>query len=210
MKLTLHTFLSVDGVMQGPGAAEEDRSGGFDRGGWLVPYADQDLDEIVTGWFAKVDAILLGRTTYDVFAAFWPQVTDPADAVAVALNDKPKYVVSTTLRDPSWAGTSVLVGDALARVRRLKEQPGGELQVHGSCLLARTLHEAGLVDEYRLITFPVCVGTGKRLFTDGAPANGFTLVDSKVTGSGAIYTALTPTPFRTGDFTVEDGQEKIA
>jgi dihydrofolate reductase len=124
MKLTLHAFLSVDGVMQGPGGFEEDRSGGFDRGGWLVPYADQDMGEIVTGWFAEADAILLGRTTYDMMSAFWSQVTDPDDAVAAALNTKPKYVASTTLRNPSWANTSVLVGDVLARVRRLKEREG--------------------------------------------------------------------------------------
>ncbi len=208
MKLTLHTFLSFDGVMQGPGGPDEDRSGGFDRGGWLVPHADQDMGEIVESWFADVEAFLLGRTTYDLFRGFWPQVTDPDNGVAAALNRRPKYVASTTLTDPDWAGTSVLPGEVLAQVRRLKEQPGGELQVHGSCLLARTLHEAGLIDEYRLLTFPVCVGRGKRLFTDGGPATGFTVMGSRVTGAGAVYTVLRPTPFTSGDIEIEDGKEK--
>ena len=209
MKLTLHTFQSVDGVMQGPGRPDEDRSGGFDRGGWLVPYADQAMGEIVESWFTDVEAFLLGRTTYDLFRGFWPQVTDPDNGVAAALNSRPKYVASTTLTDPDWANTTVLTGEVLAQVRRLKERPGGELQVHGSCLLARTLHEAGLVDEYRLLTFPVCVGTGKRLFTDGGPANGFSVLDSRVTGAGAVYTVLAPTPFSTGDIEIEAGAEKL-
>ena len=208
MKLTLHTFLTVDGVMQGPGGPDEDRTGGFDRGGWLVPYADGDMNEIVTGWFQNTGALLLGRTTYDLFRGFWPQVTDPADPVAAALNARPKYVASSTVRDPDWGPVTVLQGDTLAAVRRLKEQDGDELQVHGSCLLARTLHEAGLIDEYRLLTFPVAVGGGKRLFADGGPANGFELLDSRVTSTGATYSVLAPTSFRRGDIEVEDGREK--
>jgi dihydrofolate reductase len=207
MQLTLHTFLSLDGVMQGPGGPDEDPSGGFTRGGWLVPYADAVMGEIVEGWMARADAFLVGGTTYSLFAGYWPQVTDPDNGVATALNGRTKYVASTTLRDPQWADTTVLDGDVLAQVRRLKEQPGGELQVHGSCLLARTLHEAGLVDEYRLLTFPVVLGSGKRLFTEGGPATGFTVVESRTTGTGAVYTVLTPTPFTTGDIDVEDGRE---
>ena len=207
MRLTLHTFLTIDGVMQGPGGVEEDSSDGFERGGWLVPYADQDMGEIVNSWFEKTEAILLGRTTYAVMFPYWSQVSDPEDLVAAKLNGLPKYVASTTLRDPEWQHTTVLNGDLLDQVRELKQRPGGELQVHGSCELARALHAAGLVDEYRLLVFPVVVGAGKRLFTDDAPASGFSVVDSRITAAGASYTALTPTAFASGSFSVVDGKE---
>jgi dihydrofolate reductase len=207
MRLTVHTFLSVDGVLQGPGGQDEDRSGGFDRGGWLVPYADEDFGAIVTSWFEKPDAFLLGRKTYQIFESFWPNVTDPNDIVAAKLNSLPKYVFSNTLTDPSWANTTVLSGDLAERIGELKAGDGGELQVHGSGALARSLYEAGLVDELRLIVFPVCVGMGKRLFNDNAPASGFNLVDSKITGSGAVYSALTPAPFQSGEVGLEDGRE---
>jgi dihydrofolate reductase len=207
MKLTVHTFLTLDGVMQGPGAVDEDTTGGFDRGGWLVPYADQDMGEIVDSWFAKAEAILFGRNTYTMMHAYWTQVTDPDNVVAVALNGLPKFVASSTLHDPEWRGTTVLTGDAIKEVGRLKERPGGELQVHGSCELARSLHEAGLVDEYRLLVFPVCVGAGKRLFTGSAPATGFTLVASRTTSTGAVHSALTPIPFTVGGIEVVDGKD---
>lgn len=174
-----------------------------------MPYADQDMGEIVDSWFAKAEAILLGRSTYAMMHAFWPQVTDPEDTTAAALNGLPKFVVSSTLHDPQWRGTTVLTGDAVEEVGRLKERPGGELQVHGSWELARSLHAAGLVDEYRLLVFPVCVGAGKRLFTDGAPATGFTLVDSRTTSTGAVYSALTPTLFTVGGIEVVDGQDTL-
>ena len=208
MKLTVHTFLTQDGVMQGPGGAEEDPSSGFTRGGWLIPYADEDMGSIVDSWFARAEAILFGRTTFEMMRAFWPEVTDPDDAAATALNSLPKYVVSSTLRDPGWAGTTVIAGDdGLAAVRELKARPGGELQVHGSAQLAASLHAAGLVDEYRLLVFPVAVGAGKRLFTEDAPPSGFTLVESRVTSTGAVYTAFAPAPFSSGEVTVEDGRE---
>ena len=207
MKLTLHTFLSIDGVMQGPGGAEEDRSGGFDRGGWLIPYADQDMGEIVDGWFARAEAVLFGRTTYGLMQAYWPQVTDPDNVVATALNTLPKYVATSTPLEPAWGDSTALSGDVIKQIQELKDKPGGELQIHGSCGLARSLHDAGLIDEYRLLTFPVCVGTGKRLFTDGAAPSGFTVAETRVTSTGATYAALVPTPYETGTAAIEDGKE---
>lgn len=209
MKLTVHTFVTLDGVMQGPGGADEDTSNGFDRGGWVVPHIDEDFGRIVDGWFAQVDEFLLGRTTYDMMQAFWSQVTDPADRVAAALNMLPKHVVSTTLTDPTWKHTTVISTDVIDAVSTLKDKPGRELQVHGSWQLARTLHDAGLVDEYRLMVFPVVLGSGKRLFAEGAATSGFTLADSDVTSAGVIYQVLRPTEFRTGGITIEDGKEVI-
>jgi dihydrofolate reductase len=207
MKLSVNIFLTADGVMQGPGGVDEDPSGGFDRGGWLVPYLDEDFGAIVDGWFGRADAILLGRTTYDMMHPYWRQVTDPDNLVATKLNGLTKYVVSTTLTDPVWQNTTVISADVVAAVARLKESGDGELQVHGSCALAKTLQEAGLVDEYRLIVFPVLVGAGKRLFSDVAAPAGLTLVDSRVTGAGAVYSAFTPGPFTVGRVGVEDGHE---
>ena len=207
MRLTVHTFLTQDGVMQGPGGPEEDTSGGFTAGGWGVPYTDEVFGEIVSGWFERTEALLFGRTTFELMRGFWPEVTDPDDSVAAKLNGAPKYVVSGTLTDPGWEPTTVLTGDPVDAVTRLKAQPGGELQVHGCARLAATLHAAGLVDEYRLITFPVTVGAGKRLFTPDAPPSGFRLLETRATSSGAVYTVLEPTPFTRGDITVEDGRE---
>jgi dihydrofolate reductase len=207
MRLSVNTFLTADGVMQGPGGFDEDPSAGFDRGGWLVPYVDADFGAIVDGWFARADAILLGRTTYDMMHPYWRQVTDSENLVAAKLNGLPKYVVSTTLTDPVWEHTTVISTDVVDSIARLKDSGEGELQVHGSCGLAKTLQDAGLVDEYRLLVFPVLVGAGKRLFSEGAPASGLTLVDSSVTEAGAVYSAFTPAPFSVGRVGVEDGRE---
>ena len=194
MKLTVHTFVTLDGVMQGPGGREEDTSGGFEFGGWLVPYVDDDFGRLVDGWFAEADAILLGRTTYDLMYPYWSAIPASENPAAEKLNGR-KYVASRTLRNPEWAGTTVLDGDVLDAVRELKAQPGNELQVHGSCALARALHTAGLFDEYRLLIFPGVLGQGKRLFEDGMPASGFTVTESRTTPAGVKYVALTPTPF---------------
>ena len=209
MQLTVHTFVTLDGVMQAPGGAEEDTSGGFAHGGWLVPHVDEVFGEIVNDWFARATSILLGRNTFLAMRGYWPLVTDPDNPVATALNGLPKYLVSSTMDDPAWGDTTILGGDVLEQVRRLKEQPGDELQVHGSWRLAGTLHRAGLVDEYRLLTFPVTVGAGKRLFTDDGPASGFRLLESRTTGTGVVYLRLAPAAFTTGTVAVEEGREVV-
>jgi dihydrofolate reductase len=183
MKLTATTFLSVDGVYQGPGGPTEDTSDGFDRGGWLVPSFDEVTGDFVDSVFGRVDAFLLGRRTYDIFAAYWP-TADQDEGVARKLNSLPKYVASTTLRDPSWQNTTVLDGDVAQRVRDLKAQDGQELQVHGSGRLLRYLLGHELVDELNLITFPVIVGAGRRLFADSPLATRLVLDESRSTPSG--------------------------
>jgi dihydrofolate reductase len=209
MKLTVHTFLTLDGVMQGPGGRDEDPSNGFEHGGWLVPHVDDDFGRIVNGWFSQADEILLGRSTYDMMRAFWTEVDDPADPVATALNGLPKHVVTTTLTDPTWRNSTVISGGVVASVTALKQRPGRELQVHGSWQLVRTLHDARLVDEYRQLVFPVVLGSGKRLFPDGAATTGFKLVDSDVTSKGVTHQVLRPAAFGTGEIVVEDGREVI-
>jgi dihydrofolate reductase len=210
MKLVLHEFLTLDGVMQGPGHIEEDRSGGFDRGGWIVPFAaDEGYGAVVEGWFGRAEAFLLGRTTYEMMYSYWSQVTDPDSGVATALNHLPKHVVSSTLEDPKWNTATVLTGDLVQAVAGLKARDGGELQVHGSWRLARSLHEAGLFDEYRLLIVPVCVGAGKRLFPDNGPSTGFTVVESRSLDSGAVYLALRPAPYERGGLDVAGGKEVL-
>ncbi len=212
MKLTVHVFLTLDGVMQAPGGLEEDQSGGFARGGWLVPLVDDDFGVVVEGWFGRVGEFLLGRSTYDAMFPYWSQVTDPDNPAAVALNGLPKHVVSSTLK-PTWAHTTVIDGaDLVAGVSALKAReaavPGGELQVHGSHQLVGALHNAGLIDEYHLLTFPVVVGGGKRLFEADAVPSGFEVIRTQATASGAVYQQLRPIPLRTGgEFVVEDGRE---
>ena len=209
VRITVHEFMSLDGVVQGPGAAEEDPSGGFTAGGWVVPLFDEEIGGVVDSWFRRVGAFLYGRTTYGIMKPFWSQVTDPDDRVATAMNTLPKYVVSGTLGEQDWHPTTVLPD--LDAVRALRDQPGdGELQVHGSGRLAQGLHAAGLVDEFRIITFPVVLGRGKRLFDTGTPAGGFDVVDSRALPGGVSYVALTPKALATGAYAVQDGREVVA
>ena len=193
MQLSVTTFLSLDGVYQGPGGPDEDRSGGFDRGGWLVPHFDEATGEFIDSIFQRVDAFLLGRRTYDIFAASWPNSTDPDDLVANRLNTLPKYVASTTLRDPEWSNTSVLEGDVADAVRELKSVEGRELQVHGSGELVRFLLQHDLVDQLNLVVAPVIVGAGRRLFPDGGVATGLALEESRTTPSGVNLLVYRPT-----------------
>ena len=216
MELSVNVFVSLDGVMQGPGGPDEDRSNGFEYGGWLVPHAADGQLDPVDGWFRQADAILLGRSTFEMIRTFWSQVTvEPDNIVSTALNTWKKYVVSNTLSDAdaAWGDTTVLRGDDIVdQVRRLKEQPGRELQVHGSWQLVRTLHDAGLVDTYRLIQFPVVVGTGKRLFEAGAVPATYKITHGEVLPGGAVSLTLRQDGFGslgTGDIVVEDGKEVL-
>jgi dihydrofolate reductase len=188
MKLTTNTNVSVDGVMQGLGGPEEDRSGGFERGGWALPHFDSETAALTGQVYQRADAFLFGRWTYEVFANSWGTGSWGANQgdnpISVALNTRPKYVVSTTLTDPQWADTTVLSGDVAAAVGELKAKPGGELQVVGSLSLVRWLLDHDLVDELTLLTYPVVVGQGRRLFPDSGPDLALELVESGATASG--------------------------
>ncbi|MCL8013195.1 dihydrofolate reductase family protein [Streptomyces sp. AS02] len=183
-KLVSTLFVTLDGVYQAPGGREEDTRGGFEHGGWVFPYADDEFGQFINEVFARPAAFLLGRRTYDIFAAFWPKVTDPADPVASKLNALPKYVASSTLTDPEWAGTTVISGDLAKEVTTLKERTDGELQVHGSGALLRSLLAHDLVDTLHLLTFPVVLGAGHRLFTEGSVPTKFEHTGGLTTSTG--------------------------
>lgn len=185
-KLVVGTFTTLDGVMQAPGGPNEDHDGGFQHGGWLVPYFDAKFGEIMTEWTKRADAFLLGRKTYEMFADSWPNSTDPADEAAVALNTRPKFVASRTLDKLSWNNSHLLKGDVAQEVAKLKAQPGGEIQVHGSGQLIQTLLQDDLVDTLRIWQFPVVLGTGKRLFGAGTIPGSFRLVDTQLNTTGAV------------------------
>ena len=188
MKLATNTNVSVDGVMQGLGGPEEDRSGGFERGGWAMPHFDSETAALIGQVYQRADAFLFGRRTYEVFAGSWGTGSWGANQgdnpISVALNTRPKYVASTTLIDPQWADTTVLSGDVAAAVGELKAKPGGELQVVGSLSLVRLLLDNDLVDEITLLTYPVVVGQGARLFPDAGQDTALELVESRATTGG--------------------------
>src|SRR3954452_22130262 len=173
-KLVVGTFVTLDGVMQAPGGPTEDPSGGFAHGGWLVPFADDELGRRIVELTERAGTLLLGRRTYEIFAAHWPLIGDE-DPIARKLNAMPKVVASRTLGRADWTNTTLLRGDVAREVEALKQQDGGEIQVTGSGDLIQTLLRHDLVDEFRLWTFPVVLGSGKRLFADGAAPAGLRL-----------------------------------
>jgi dihydrofolate reductase len=179
MKLTTVTNVSVDGVMQGLGRSDEDRRGGFERGGWAMPLFDDETEAFLGEVYQRADAFLFGRWTFEVFAGSWGAMDPSSSPIADALNTRPKYVASTALTDPGWAGTTVLSGDLAAAVRELKAERDGELQVHGGGTLIRWLLGNHLVDEITLLTYPVIIGQGTRLFPDAGPDAALELVDSR-------------------------------
>jgi dihydrofolate reductase len=193
MKLTTITNVSVDGVMQGLGGADEDRRGGFERGGWALPLFDNEAATFVNQVYQRADAFLFGRRTYEIFAGYWGVMADSVNPIAAALNTRPKYVASTTLSDPQWADTTVLSGDVAAAIGELKAKPAGELQVHGSSSLVRWLFDNQLVDEINLLTYPVVIGQGTRLFPDTGPDTALDLIDSRATPKGVTIQVYRPT-----------------
>jgi dihydrofolate reductase len=193
MKLTTITNVSVDGVMQGLGGPDEDPRGGFERGGWAIPLFDNEAATFLYEVYQRADAFLFGRRTYEIFAGYWGVMADSSHPIAAALNTRAKYVASTTLTDPRWADTTVLSGDVAAAVGELKSKPGRELQVHGSGNLVRWLLDNHLVDEIALLTYPVIVGQGTRLFPASGPDTALELVDSRATPKGVTIQVYRPT-----------------
>lgn len=188
--LLVTTFVSLDGVMQAPGGSEEDPEGGFAYGGWTVPLWDEELSEFMGETMGHPFDLLLGRRTYELFAAYWP--TTPDEPGGKPLNDATKYVASRSRPSLDWGPAVLLEGDLAQEVRELKETDGPELQVHGSANLIQTLMPAGLIDEYRLMVFPVTIGTGKRLFGDGSAPATLRLVDSRVSTRGVVMVRYEP------------------
>jgi dihydrofolate reductase len=193
VKLTTLTMVTVDGVMQGLGAPDEDRRGGFERGGWVAPVFDDEASAFLNGVYGRADAFVFGRRTYEIFARSWGTWPDPGDSpIWAALNTRPKYVASTTPFDPEWANTTVLSGDLATAIRELKAKAGGEVQVHGSGVLVRWLLDNDLVDEINLLTVPVVLGQGTRLFPDTGPDIALEVVDSRATPKGVSIQVYRP------------------
>jgi dihydrofolate reductase len=193
MKLTTMTQVTVDGVMQGNGGAtDEDRRGGFERGGWAMGVFDDETMALINQTYQRADAFLFGRRTYELFAGYWGAGKNPSSPITAALNTKPKYLASTTLTEPRWANTTHLAGDLAAAIGELKAKPAGELQVHGSGALIRWLLANELVDEMTLLIVPVVVGQGTRLFPDAGPDIALELVDSRADSKGVTIQVYRP------------------
>jgi dihydrofolate reductase len=196
MKLTTTTHVSVDGVMQGLGGQDEDRRGGFERGGWAIPLFDDEAATFLDQVFQRADAFLFGRRTYEIFAGSWGTGSWGEDhgnnPISTALNTRPKFVASTTLTDPRWADTTVLSGDVAAAIGELKAEREGKLQVHGSGNLVRRLLDNQLVDEMILLTYPVVIGQGTRLFPAAGPDAALDLVESRATPNGVTIQVYRP------------------
>jgi len=199
MKLTVQTFLTLDGVMQAPGGPEEDPSDNFIHGGWQAPFADPAIGEFVTELNSHASAFLFGRRTFEIFRGHWPDQTDPANPIATAINTLPKYVASNALSpaDVTWRGehsetARLVTGDLAASVQALKNESGDELQVWGSGRLLQTLLQHDLVDRFRLMTFPVVLGSGRRLFNDGILPTTMRPIDLRVTDLGIVLGTYEP------------------
>ena len=204
-ELVVNTFITVDGVMQAPGGPEEDPSGGFEHGGWSFGYWDEGMQKTMGESMAKPFDLVLGRKTYDIFAAHWPHSDEPG---AEALNGAAKHVASRTLTEVEWQNSTLIEGDVVEGVRALKEQDGPELQVHGSANLLQTLIAGGVIDEFRMWIFPVVLGTGKRLFESGAPAEGLELTASEIFSTGVVMaTYRTGAEIKGGSFALAEPSE---
>ena len=197
-KLVINTQMSLDGVMQGPGGPDEDRSGGFQQGGWAMPFFDESLAEAAYVGMASGGGVVLGRRTYDIFAAYWPHQSDDVPFAAF-LNKVPKHVASRTLKEPlEWANSHLIQGDVEDGVRKLKEESAEDLVVLGSGGLAQTLMEHDLIDQYDLWIIPIVLGSGKRLFREGRSLR-LKLVDEKRSGTGVVITTYVPEKTRASE-----------
>ena len=193
-RIIVNEFLTLDGVMQAPGAPDEDRSGGFEHGGWQMLYFDDVAGKAIMDAFDATGGLLLGRVTYEIFAGYWPSPSASEDEpLAEIINSLPKYVVSSTLEEPlGWNNSLLVSGNVAKELEELKQEIGKDLQVIGSGGLAQTLMENDLVDEYRLMIHPVVLGTGKRLFRDGNPKTSLRLVESTVSSTGVLIATYAP------------------
>jgi dihydrofolate reductase len=190
-KVIVSEFVSLDGVMQAPGHLDEDRDGGFEQGGWQVPYFDDVMGSAVDKGLRTAGGLLLGRRTYEHFAGYWPAASE--DQEPELMNDLPKFVASTSLEEPlAWSNSTLLKGDVAVEVAKLKDRSGGDLFVLGSGELAQTLMRDNLVDEYQLMVHPLVIGSGKRLFRDGDSRKPLRLVDSTTTGTGVLLLTYRP------------------
>ena len=190
-KIITTTFVTLDGVMQAPGGPEEDTTNGFAYGGWSANYWDKTMGDIMTGFMSTPFELLLGKKTYDIFAAFWPN-TDQDQVVANPFNANKKYVVSHEQEELSWSNSTLITGDVVGAIKKLKEEDGPDLWVHGSGNLIQTLLKEHLIDRMHVWVFPVTVGNGKRLFAEGTQAEGFKLTDSKIATTGVIISTYEP------------------
>jgi dihydrofolate reductase len=207
-KLVVSTFVTLDGVMQAPGGPEEDPSGGFTHGGWSVNYWDDQMGKVMGEAMSKPFDLLLGRKTYEIFAAYWPQAGDTPGAAE--LNRARKHVASRTLKRVDWSNSTLIPGDVAAYVAELKKGSGPEVQVHGSGNLIQTLLKNDLVDEFRLWIFPVVLGSGKRLFADGAIPAGMKLADSKTSSTGVVIgTYARAGAIKYGSFALEEPASEV-
>jgi len=188
-KLIVLSFITIDGVMQAPGGPEEDPTGGFTYGGWTVPYFDELLGKVMVEQMSRPFDLLLGRKTYEIFAAHWPYQKTDEDPIAAAINNAKKYVVSRTSLGLGWNNSILIRGDVVDEIKKLKKQEGPELQIHGSGNLIQTLLKYDLIDEYWLKIFPITLGVGKRLFADGTTPGAFALRKSQMSSSGVIIAA---------------------
>ncbi|MFL5734131.1 MAG: dihydrofolate reductase family protein [Chloroflexia bacterium] len=198
-KIVTSTFVTLDGIMQAPGGPGEDDSGGFKWGGWSVNYWDDMMAQVMGETLGRQPELLLGRKTYEIFAGYWPNAKD--EPGADNLNNANKYVVSRTLDKVDWQNSTLIKGDVVKEITRLKELDGPELQVHGSSNLIQTLLKHNLIDEMQLLIYPVVIGTGKRLFGEGTNPSSFKLVDSKTSSSGVIIAKYAQSgELKTGSF----------
>ncbi len=202
--------MTLDGVMQAPGGPKEDPTGGFKYGGWSVNYWDDTMGKIMDEVMGKPFDLLLGRKTYEIFAAHWPFVKDgPEKEAADKINGARKYVVSKTLSKADWENSTIITGDVVKKINDLKKQNGVEIQVHGSVNLIQTLLKHELIDEFHIWTFPLTIGSGKRLFGEGTIPGALKLIDSKTSTTGVIISTYTKGgEIKTGSFALENPTEK--